>query len=310
MDQNLRASKLKCDSPPMLDTPSHMDTKDELSEMLSRNMTLPEAIIYHHQRRNLPFWNNPLHHVGHILLGLVLKTFPGVFKPYSFQGTETAEHYTAQFEEMMYQFVQNDSMRTRDKFIEWAFECLPGVAPLETTLNVIAWRVGGMTGQTFDQIMENYHITWESCFDLANQHGIGITTVGTDLRVDSEDPEKPYVIGQFNVSTSYLPQGSNGIEDFKPYTPYTPEKNGLIYDRAKPALDLVCKIIAPLKDIYDADDDDFYMNEKTTALLDELLLPLTVNDLHDAIQTAIKPRTDLVQTAGQIRVDLPGPRFS
>jgi hypothetical protein len=105
----------------------------------------------------------------------------------------------------------------------------------ETAGRILNWAIGQKTGMTTDQIKIASRYGEGLLDSLAAKHGIKVTR---DHKTNSLILMTDDTVYQVNVpgEADRLPQGSNGVENFKPFVAPSDHEIGLIHDHIMPAI--------------------------------------------------------------------------
>lgn len=225
-----------------------------------RSKTAKEAFVSSSERWGEPMANAfpPAHEFSHLCSGYMKKDIRGKVHPYEYRGSgmseREAEAINGVVSDVFFYMAGKDRrslrMRSKSSFADMIYKVHRDYYFEESLLRTVAWVAGGNTGQTYGQIRSLYNVTWSTTQELAEHHGIEIRYNTSVNSIYAFSGNEQYTITlQPGLLHERLPQGNNGIEDFYPYLPPTPEDIDALYIRTARLYDFlvkVCEGTAPL----------------------------------------------------------------
>lgn len=219
---------------------------EELQTMLSRDMTLAEAVDYHTREVwNFGGYEEALpHEAGHVILGLALNAPPRDqhLSAHPYQGTYDAEIYNIQIEHILNATVTGrykEPYNDRQKFIMDVLSTYREFAVQENLMRTLGWLMEKQTGQSYEAMREEVHYSDAAFQDKARAMGITIDR-SEDLKswtVTAPGFEDAFFYHSPN--DAILPGDLEGVEDFPRFERPSVHEIIEIYDRVLPAIHLL-----------------------------------------------------------------------
>lgn len=179
-----------------------------------------------------------LHDGAHLLRAFSLCALnpSRIVEPSEYQGSYEGELFVSSIQLMLSEMVFRDkpSLEPED-FYQKAIDQHKSGYQFETTGRVMRWKIaqiryerGIRTGLAPHEINREVKFQSNPLKDLALKEGCKISKwEGIDV-IRSKDLGRPYRIGPLGYEHEHLPQGSNGVEMFKPYrVPSETESNDI-----------------------------------------------------------------------------------
>lgn len=219
---------------------------EELQSMLSRDMTLRQAVDYHTREVwNFGGYEEALpHEAGHVILGLALNAPPRdehlSARPY--QGTYEAEIYNIQIEHILNATVTGRfkaPYNDRQKFITDVLSTYREFAVQENLMRTLGWLMEKQTRQSYEAMREEVHYSDAAFQDKARAMGISINR-SEDLKSWSVTaPGFEDAFFYHSPNDAILPGDLEGVEDFARFERPHVRDICEIYDRVLPAIHLL-----------------------------------------------------------------------
>lgn len=219
---------------------------EELQAMLSRNMTLQEAVGYHTRKVwNFGAYQEALpHEAGHVILGLALNAPPrdDHLSNHPYQGTYEAEIYNIQIEKILnatvtgrYRTLYED----RQQFIMDVLKSYREFAVQENLMRTLGWLMEKRTGQSYESMREDAHYSDAAFQAKAEAMGIKVNR-SEDLK--SWTVSAPGFAEEFFYNApdeAVLPGDLEDVDDFPRFERPTVHEIVETYDRVLPAIHLL-----------------------------------------------------------------------
>jgi len=237
-----------------------------------RSMTAAES-----RKFSCALWHHggakPVHDFSHLCFGYMLEDIQEKVSPYEYQGSDLSEvganavNYVldTMFFAMMDCHGHKISMMSKFGFAEKICQEYEKSYAQESHFRTVAWIAGGKTGQTYDQIRNGYNIVWSSTQELAEHHRIKLGN-DSDVFWGSER----YTIGTYKTEER-LPEGSNGVENFYPYLPPTPEEIDALYTRTTRLYNFLVSMINTNRPSWDTDIKTYEKQIFSTLLMNDVV---------------------------------------
>lgn len=219
---------------------------EELQTMLSRDMTLAQAVDYHTRTVwNFGGYEEALpHEAGHVILGLALNAPPRDenLSQHPYQGTYEAEIYNIPIEHILnatvtgrYKTLYDD----KQKFIRDVLANYREFAVQENLVRTLGWLMEKKTGRGFEAMREEVHYS-DAAFQ-AQAEAMGI-------RVNRSEDLKSWTVAApgfdeeffyHSPNDAILPGDLEGVDDFPRFERPHVHEIAEIYDRILPAIHLL-----------------------------------------------------------------------
>ena len=218
---------------------------DELQTMLSRDMTLAEAVHHHIST----VWGLDegyeifSHEAGHVLLGLALNAPPhNTLSGHSYQGTYDAEIYNLEVEHILNSTVTGKQKTLHDnkpEFITGVLARYREFAVQENLMRTLGWLMERQSGRSYEDLRESVDYDDQAFQSMAEDMGITVRRSEDMQRWTVSAPGFEEDFFFHAPDENFLPGDLAGVDDFQRFErPHVREISD-VYDRMMPAVHML-----------------------------------------------------------------------